>query len=150
MRKIQVECLVFRKRNNKIEYLLLKRIAEKGGFWQPPCGGIESEDKTIKDAAFRELLEETNITKKDIICIIENVHYFEIDKHYITGEPIPKLKEYVFGFEIKPNIKLSINKNIYLEHEKFGWFSFKDAIKNLKWTDNKVALKKLNLLLKKR
>jgi len=67
MRKIQLECIVYRKRGNKIEFLLMKRIPEKGGFWQPPCGGMENEDKSLKDAAFRELSEEANISKKDIL-----------------------------------------------------------------------------------
>lgn len=149
MRKIQLECIVYRKMGNKIEFLLMKRIPEKGGFWQPPCGGMEKRDKSFKDTAFRELSEEANISKKDILQIIENVHYFEINKHYITGEPIPTIKEVVFGFEVKPNTKISINKNICTEHERFKWVSFKEAIKILKWDNNKEALKKLNCLLKK-
>ena len=75
MRTDQVECIVFRQQNKNYEFLLLKRIPKKGGFWQPVSGGIETEDKSIIDSAYRELKEETNISKNEIITVFENVHY---------------------------------------------------------------------------
>jgi len=150
MRKIQLECVVFRKRENKYEFLLLKRIPEKGGFWQPVCGGEEEKDKSLLDAAFRELKEEANITKKDIIYVFENVHYFEINKHYLTGKTIPTIKEFVLGFEVEPSTIISIDQNIYIEHDEIRWVCFEDALKLLKWDNNKEGLKKINDKLTKK
>jgi dihydroneopterin triphosphate diphosphatase len=149
MRTIKIECIVFRKKNDLFEFLLLKRIPKKGGFWQPVTGGMEKEDKSLTDAAFRELKEEANIQRKDILTIFPEVHYFEMNKHYLTKESIHLMKEYVFGFEVSPDLVISINKNIYPEHEEIKWVSFKEALKLLKWKDNKEAFKKLNDILKK-
>jgi len=147
MRKIQLECIVFRKKGSKYEFLLLKRIAEKGGFWQPPCGGMDGTDKSLLDAAYRELSEEANISKKDVLKIFDKVHYFEINKHYLTGEPIPPIKEHVMGFEVKPDFTPTITKNVYVEHDKMRWVGFEDALQLLKWENNKEAFRKLNSLL---
>ena len=147
MRETQLECIVFRKTQNSFEFLLLKRIPVKGGFWQPITGGLEKEDNSLIDAAFRELREEANIQKKDILRVIENVHYFEMNKNYLTKEPIHLIKEYVFAFEIIPNFEVNIDKNIYVEHDEIKWVSFEDALNLLKWNNNKDAFKKLNKLL---
>jgi 8-oxo-dGTP pyrophosphatase MutT (NUDIX family) len=42
------------------EYLLLRRIASRGSFWQGVTGGVE-EDEEILDAARRELREKTGL-----------------------------------------------------------------------------------------
>jgi dATP pyrophosphohydrolase len=146
-RTTQLECIVFRRNNDKIEYLLMKRIPKKGGFWQPPCGGMEETDSTLLEAAYRELKEEANISKEDVIAVLEDVHYFEITKHYLTGESIPTIKEYVLGFEVSPEFNVSIDNNIYVEHEEVKWTSFEDAIQMLKWQNNKDAFEKLNEML---
>lgn len=148
MRKIQLECIVFRKKNEIYEFLLLKRIPKKGGFWQPPCGGLEKKDNSKLEAAYRELLEETNIPKKNVIKVFKDVDIFEINKHYLTGKSIPAITEYVFGFEVDSDISISIHNNIYPEHEQFEWVTFDKALELLKWDNNKAALIKLNKLLK--
>ncbi|MDD4250817.1 MAG: NUDIX domain-containing protein [Candidatus ainarchaeum sp.] len=147
MRTTQIECIVFRKTKNVFEFLLLKRLPEKGGFWQPISGGVEKTDNSLINAAFRELKEEANIQKKDILKIIENIHYFKINKHYLTKTTIPIIKEYVFAFEINPNFKITIDQNLCKEHNEIKWASFENSLKLLKWEDNKIAFKKLNELL---
>ena len=41
---------------------MLKRILEKGGFWQPITGNVR-EGETFKEAAMREIGEETGISE---------------------------------------------------------------------------------------
>lgn len=147
MVKIQVESILFRKKEGEYEFLVLRRIPEKGGFWQPTTGGYEEKDETYLNTAYREVHEEAGISKKDIIRVIENVHYFEFSKHYLTGAPTEPVKEYVFGFEVKPSARVCIDCNIYPEHDKFEWVSFEKAIEMLKWEDNKNAFRKLRNLL---
>jgi 8-oxo-dGTP pyrophosphatase MutT (NUDIX family) len=148
-RKIQLECLVFRRINNTIEYLIMKRIPSKGGFWQPPCGGLEDSDKSKLDAAFRELKEEANVSRTDVLRVLEDIHQFVINKHYLTSEPIKPIQEFVFGFEVKKDIDVSISNNIDTEHDEIKWVSFEEAMKLLKWKNNKDAFVKIhNKLLK--
>lgn len=144
---IQIQCIVFRKKGNKTEFLLLKRIPEKGGFWQPVCGGFEDTDRGKLACAYRELKEEAFVQKKNIIRVIENVHYFVMEGHYITKEPIKKVEEFVYAFEVKPDTKIDISKNIYPEHSEFKWVSFDKAVKMLKWKNNEDGFRKLIKLI---
>jgi dATP pyrophosphohydrolase len=138
--KTQVEVILFRKVKGKLEFLLMKRIASKGGFWQPVTGGLE-EGETIKEAALREIKEETGVKK--VKRLIESVHYFKFDNH-------PKLEdEYVFGAEISQKEKIVFDKNIYTEHDDQRWCAYEDAMKLLKWSGNKEGLRKLNDILAK-
>jgi len=131
---IQVQAILFRKSNEKIQYLIMKRTPEREGFWQPITGGLE-ESETRVEALRREVFEETGI--KDFVRIIEDVHYFEYsDPHFI--------KEYVFGVEIASTEKIILDER---EHSEFRWCSFQEALDLLKWKENKEALTKLNKIL---
>ncbi len=134
MVKSAVECIVFRKKED-YEFLLLKRIPEKGGFWQPVTGALEDESKL--NGAYREVLEETSISKDNILRVFEELHYFEFEKE--DGE----FNEHVFGFEVSPDTEVSIHNNIYPEHSEFVWVTYERALELLKWDTNKDALKKL-------
>ena len=147
MRTQQVECIVFRNDHGKIQYLLLKRIPKKGGFWQPPCGGVEKEDESLIHAAYREMQEEAGIQKGDILRVIENVHQFTMYNDYLSGEESPPLTEYVFGFEVKPDTVVKIDQNKSIEHEDITWTGYEEAIKLLKWEDNKNAFRALHKIL---
>jgi dATP pyrophosphohydrolase len=128
---IQVQGILFRKINGKMQYLLLKRTPERGGFWQPVTGGLE-EGETKIEALKREVREETGM--KNIIGIIEDVHYFEFSDPHL-------FKEYVFGVEISSDEKMVLDRR---EHSQFRWCSFQEALRLLKWKENKEALTRLN------
>jgi len=61
--RIPIQVLVYpvRQRGSKWEYLLLKRIERREGFWQGVTGGVEQGEE-LDEAARRELLEETGFT----------------------------------------------------------------------------------------
>ena len=138
----KVNCILFRKKNSGYEFLLLKRIPEGGGRWQPITGSVESTDASIKDAAYREMLEETGIGKDGIIRVIENVHVFTwLD----DGET---KTEHVFCFEVAPDAKVRLDVNVCKEHDEYQWVAFEEALKLLEWDTQKDAFRKLNALLK--
>lgn len=143
---IQVQSIIFRVMDGTIQYLLLKRKKEKGGFWQPICGRLE-EGETQLQGALREIYEETGIIMENILRIIHDVYHFEMDKHYMTDKKIPKIVEYVYGIEINSSIQIDITKNRSDEHEEMRWTDYKTAIEMLKWKDNKTALEKLNKII---
>lgn len=140
----KIQGIVFRKVDDVIEFLLLKRIESKGGFWQPVTGSVEKEDSSILDGAFRELAEEIGISRSDVILVVEDVYSFTFsDAHGRNCE------EFAFGFEVASDFSVTFDRNVYKEHEAFEWFSFDVALEKLIWDSNKIALKKLFTLLQK-
>src|SRR5512136_387235 len=96
---IQVEAIIFRRNGNRVEYLLLKRLPERNGFWQPITGGVE-EGETQKEALCREIGEETGI--KSMVTILENLYYFEF------SDPNPN-QEYVYGIEVSSSEEIMLD-----------------------------------------
>lgn len=130
----QIEAILSKRSNGKIRYLLVRRIPERGGFWQPITGGLE-EGETKIEALKREIREETGI--ENIIKIIEAVHYFEFSDPHL-------LKEYVFGVEVSSDEKVVLDRK---EHSEFKWCSFQEALRLLEWKGNKDGLRRLDRIL---
>jgi len=137
---IQVQCILFRKINGKIQYLLLKRIPSKGRFWQPVTGGLE-EGETKIEALKREVREETGI--KNIVRIMKDIYYDEFWDFFEREGCQRLIKEFAFGVEVFSNDKIVMSG----EHSECRWCGFEEALKLLKWKGNKEALEKLNEIL---
>jgi 8-oxo-dGTP pyrophosphatase MutT (NUDIX family) len=117
-----------------IEYLLLKRLPERNGFWQPVTGGME-EGETREKALRREVIEETGV--KNVVALIEDVYSFEF------SDPNPN-QEYAYGVEVSPSEDIVLDRK---EHSEYRWCSFQEALQLLHWKENKEALRKLNMTL---
>jgi lipoyl(octanoyl) transferase len=131
---IQVEAIIFRRSGNRIEYLLLKRIPERNGFWQLVTGGVE-EGETRTEALYREIYEETGV--KSAIRTIANLYHFQFSDPHVT-------REGVYGVQISPSEDIVLDKK---EHSEYRWCSFHEAMQLLHWKENKKALKRLNAML---
>ena len=112
-------------------YLLLKRSSKLGGYWQPVTGFIE-EPETNRQAALRELSEETGIEIYE--RIIDPRHYFFFD---MNGE---KCSVSVLAIEVgsRPHIRLSF------EHTEHCWLRYREARSRLYWENNRETLDKLH------
>jgi dATP pyrophosphohydrolase len=117
-----------------IEYLLLKRLPERNGLWQPVTGGME-EGETREEALRREVKEETGV--KNIVAVIEGLYYFEFSDPNLN-------QEYVYGVEVSPSEEIVLDRE---EHSEHKWCSFQEALQLLHWKENKEALRKLNMTL---
>ena len=108
-------------------YLLLKRTPSLGGFWQPVTGYIEPPESN-RNAALRELFEETGIEKYE--QVFDPQHYYFFNMH---GKECAMS---VLAVEVKnpPAIRLSE------EHTAFQWLSYAEARQMLYWPNNMVAL----------
>ena len=151
---IQIEAILFKRSNGKIQYLILKTIPlknhpEMGQFWQPITGGLE-EGETKVEALKREIREETGI--KNIMKIIEDVHYYEhrdlslIEYFKKHGQTCKHLKAYAYGVEVSSDEEVVLDGK---EHSEFKWCSFQEALKLLKgsYYDHSESLMKLNEIL---
>ena len=152
---IQIEAILFKRSNGKIQYLIRKTIPLKNyemrQFWQPITGGLE-EGETKMEALKREVREETGI--KNIKKIIADVHYYEprdlslVEYFKKHGQTYKHLKAYAFGVEVSSDEEVVLDGK---EHSEFKWCSFQEALKLLKGSfyDHSESLKKLNKLLSK-
>ena len=72
--------VVLLNQNNKI--FVAKRIDNPKDFWQMPQGGVDPNESYL-DAAFRELYEETNIKKIELIRVVEEFTVYELPDHLL-------------------------------------------------------------------
>lgn len=139
-RDYQIEGIVFRQKGQSpedIEFLLLKRTSQRGGFWQSVTGGAFLKENKI-DALKRELKEELGIKEKDIKNIVDTNYSFSF-----VDDDGDKLQEYVYGMEISPEQEITISK----EHTETRWVTLKESLKLLKWRENKKGFKKLHKII---
>lgn len=121
--------ILYRQLNTYREYLLLHY---PGGHFDFPKGHLE-KDETEREAAYRELKEETGIEK--IVWIEgyrEKIHYMYRHERNLMS------KEVVFF------MARTTQKKVKLSHEHQGsvWLSFKEASEKLTFASAKDLLKK--------
>ena len=111
--------IVFRNKNNCPEILglvaLPKHRKRSKGKYDVPKGRID-EGETPLEAAFRECLEESNLTPK-----------------IINKDPISKGPMSLWIGEVKPDDDVNLKANPFtgeVEHEGFNWVSIKEIKKN--------------------
>ena len=129
-----VEAIIFRRNGDKVEYLLLKRLPDRNGFWQPVTGGLE-EGEAQTEALRREIKEETGI--RNLIRVIEGLYYFEFSDPSLN-------QEYVYGIEVSSTEKVVLDGK---EHSEYKWCSYQEALQLLHWKENKESLRRLNTSL---
>jgi len=118
-----IEAHLFRIRDDRIEFLLLKRAANEVYplLWQPVTGRMH-EGETAYEAALREIAEETKLIPEEF-WVVPNVNSF-YNPQKDTVSLIP-----VFAGRIGLNNEIIISE----EHEEYGWFSFEEAITLMAW-----------------
>ena len=68
--------------NDERKVFVAKRIDNPKNFWQMPQGGVD-KGESLLEAAYRELKEETNITKVKLIKEIEGTLTYELPSHLL-------------------------------------------------------------------
>lgn len=138
--RIPIQVLVYpvKKREVEWQYLMLKRIKSRGGFWQGVTGAVE-EGENLLDTAKRELFEETGYRPRFIVQM-KNISYsIKLNKRqqkYYSPE-IKSVSECVFVARIEhPNSPIIDPK----EHDEWKWCNFEEAMGLLSYDDNKKAL----------
>ncbi|MFD3157900.1 NUDIX domain-containing protein [Haloimpatiens sp. FM7330] len=131
--RINIQAFIFTSKK-KFRILILKRIPERSGYWQPVCGGIEEGEEPI-EAVKREVFEETGL--RNIKNIID-LQYDFIYKEPKNGK-LMNMKDMCFALEVDDIFDVVLSD----EHEKYKWCSKDEAKEYLKWEHNRVALEKL-------
>ena len=143
-RSIQV--VIFSDNVEERQYLLLRRVASHGAFWQSVTGSLEG-DETHRQAAAREVLEETGIScRGDDLIELGVVNTFEIAPQWRNryAPEVTHNEEVCFALGVQQS-DVRIDP---VEHDAYEWTCFDRAMEMLYWDSNKRALAAAKLLLR--
>ncbi len=122
--------------------VLLMERSDKRGFWQSVTGSLE-ENETPRDAAIREVFEETGIDSTQYhLEDWQLSHIYEIYAHwrYRYAPDITHNTEHIFALKVPASIPIQLSAD---EHVQYLWIDWRDAMdKVFSWT-NVEAIKKL-------
>lgn len=140
-----VQVVIFAESGDLREYLLLRRIAGHGGFWQSVTGSLE-EGETHRQAAVREVREETGIhCSEEELIDLELVNIFEIAPmwraRYAPG--ITHNEEVCFALKVDM-CEVRVDA---LEHEEYVWADYEKASGMLYWNSSKRAFAEVEKLI---
>jgi dATP pyrophosphohydrolase len=138
MRRINVLVFIFTM-TPELKFLLLKRVPEKGGFWQPLSGGIEL-DEMPDGAVRRELYEETGI--QDIVRVLKLNYSFTHDTP--KNGVLMHQEDICYAVEVVGAAKIALSH----EHNEYRWCSLEEVRLLLQWEPAVLVLEKLVRLLK--
>lgn len=137
--------VTYSKTEDKIEYLILKRILHWKG-WEVPKGGLDKKEDLTK-AVKREIKEETGLKVLDIkrfpISGKYKYHKELADREGIVGQTYK-----LFSAEVKKG-KINFKKNHDKEHSDYKWVDYETALKKLTWPNQRKCLRVVNSYLNK-
>lgn len=126
--------IVFRRRNGKIEILLIQDAKDR---WTIPKGHIE-EGETAQETALREIGEEAGLKETEAICWLGKIHF-----RYRRMNTLVLMTTQIYLVKALGNTD-AIQKEEWMNGIK--WFEFHDALDKIEYED----IGKLMLLAKKR
>ncbi len=130
-KSLYVEVHVFRIKNSKLEFLVLKRSKGQkySGIWQMVTGKIKQGEKAY-ETVLREVKEETKLTVKNL-WVVPNVNSFYNPKEDAIYH-IP-----VFAAQVVNDINVKLSK----EHCRYIWCKPEEAVKLFAWEGQKNSMR---------
>lgn len=142
MREISAGIIIYRKTPEGVKFLLLYH---GGGYWNFPKGKIEQEERSFQ-TALREIREETGLNRNDL----KFTGPFKVYEKFTFLRGRGEAKTRIFKIVI---FYLAETKKSWIrissEHDGYGWFSYKEAMKTLKHKDSQGVLTQANDFLMK-
>jgi dATP pyrophosphohydrolase len=133
-----VQVVIFAQSAGQREYLLLRRVASYGEFWQSVTGSLEAGE-THTQAAVREVREETGIiVKEEELIDLGIINTFEIAPQWRTNYApgVTHNEEVCFALRVdKCDVHLDP-----IEHNAYTWVDYQTALKMLYWESSKRAI----------
>ncbi|MDD1755488.1 MAG: NUDIX pyrophosphatase [Methanomassiliicoccales archaeon] len=127
--------IIFKRGQTGTFFLLLKRNARQGGFWQPLTGGVE-DTETLQEALIREVREETGI--KEVVRVVPDL----LSHRFYAPRPV---HEHAFGVEVRPGTRVKLDGK---EHSDARWCTYNEAKGMLMFPSNRTALERLDSILR--
>ena len=132
-KQISAGIIIYQKTKQGILFLLLYHGGE---YWNFPKGKIEENKEEPREAAFREVREETGLTKKNLRFHLD----FKVENNYEFEQDGTKVSKKVIYFLAKSNeVVVKINPR---EHRGYAWFNYNKAERVLRYKNLKENLNK--------
>jgi len=141
---LSVQVVVYRRVPDKgILVLGLLRDTESKSWWQPVTGSV-LKDETLVYAAYREVREETGLTRPVRFYDLEHSHDFQVAEEAIEAynDGVTAVREHAFGWETD-NEEVTLSD----EHVDYRWLGPGEAEKLFIYEANREALRLLVKLL---
>jgi 8-oxo-dGTP pyrophosphatase MutT (NUDIX family) len=132
-----ITAVIFRMKGQEPEFLILHRIKRWKG-WEMLKGGKRGKEKPLETLK-REIMEETGAKKFKVIAKLPFVLSFKISKQHVREMGFTHVSFPAYLIEYSGPISLINNKSI--EHSKYKWVKYKDALKLLTFDTSKKELK---------
>lgn len=121
--------------------VLLLRRADEPGYWQSVTGSLTWEETHPRQAAERELREETGLEDASALRDLGIVNRYVILPHWRRRYAPEVLEnvEHVFSLALSQETDINVAP---AEHAGYGWFSFDDAASKVSsWTNREAIWK---------
>lgn len=113
---------------------MLRRNADRGGFWQPVTGAPLTGESDL-DAAIREVREETGLDVSETIFPLDVRYRYRLDPVRTThweqlyGPGVTAIDVIAFAADIDESVP-ELNG---VEHQGFRWLGYEDAACAMHW-----------------
>lgn len=134
---LQVAVYCYRRGNNGLQWLMLKRATKTNSCWQG-ITGAPFEGEALIDAARRELFEETGLRPLRLVQSSYSYTYpIPAYNRHKFAQDVITITEYIFVAQIAIDHKPVI---LTEEHSEYCWVDFGEAQRLLSWQENKKSL----------
>ncbi len=126
-----VEVYVFRRRGRRVEFLLLRRSADRRtlpGVWQPVTGKRLARERMLA-AAVRELREETGLTPRRWWALETVTLFPDTERDAIVALPL-------FAAEVDARVRVRLSR----EHDRSAWLGIGEAARRVLWQSQRRGL----------
>ena len=137
----QVLVYAVRRDGAEREYLLLHRGPRREAFWQGVSGDVQ-DDETPRDAAQRELMEETGFAARRLEQL-DLTYTFPLAARWahLYAPDVREIRELVFLADVTADAVTRSPVVDPREHDDWRWCRFEVAIGLLHWPENAEALR---------